>query len=119
LRPVRTAAWEEVDQRVIIDRPKPKWRGLTAPLERLGFWMSSRRIRLDPKGSFIWKLLDGGHSVQAIADGMRAEFGPEVEPAEERVGLLIRQLRTQEMLAYPGWDEDAVGGVPPEVAPRG
>lgn len=106
-----------MNERVVIERPKPKWRRLAAPLEWLGFLMSSKRIRLDPKGSFAWKLLDGGSSVQCVADRMRAEFGAEIEPAEERVGLLIRQLRTQELLVYPGWDEDGQPATPTEVEP--
>jgi hypothetical protein len=35
---------------------------------------------------------------------MRGEFGEQVEPAEERVGHLIRMLRREHLLAYPGWD---------------
>lgn len=106
-----------MNERVVIERPRPKGRRLTLPLEWLGFLMSSRRIRLDPKGSFAWKLLDGSSSVQSIADRMRAEFGAEVEPAEERVGLLIRQLRTQEMLAYPGWDSEPAAERPGRIDP--
>lgn len=109
--------WREVNERVVIERPKPKWRRLTAPLEWLGFLMSSKRIRLDPRGSFVWKLLDGGSSVQSVADRMRAEFGADIEPAEERLGLLVRQLRTQELLAYPGWDEEVDAATPPEIEP--
>ena len=102
---------------MVIERPRPRTRGLKLPLEWLGFLMSSRRIRLDPKGSFVWKLLDGQRTVQEVANAMRAEFGAEIEPAEERVGLLIRQLRTQEMLLYPGWDEVEDGILPPGIEP--
>lgn len=114
---MRTAAWQEVNERVVIERPRPKRRRLTAPLEWLGFLMSSKRIRLDPKGSLVWRLLDGGSSVQSVADRLRAEFGADIEPAEERIGLLIRQLRTQELVAYPGWDEDAQPPTPAEIEP--
>lgn len=104
LRPVRTAQWEEVEDQVVIQRPKPRGRGLRSVGEWLGFWMSVPRIRLDPRGSFVWLRLDGKRSVQQVADDMRTEFGDEVEPAEERTGLLVRQLRSQEMVAYPEWD---------------
>jgi hypothetical protein len=95
-----------VEGRVVIERPEPRGRGWRKPLEWVGFWMSTRRIRLDTRGSFAWKLLDGRTSVQQAAEALRAEFGDDVEPAEERVGKLIRQLRSQEMLSYPGWDEE-------------
>ncbi len=67
--------------------------------------MSTRRIRLDDRGSAAWLRLDGRISVRELADEMRAEFGAEIEPAEERLGVLIRQLRSQDLVAYPGWDE--------------
>ncbi len=72
--------------------------------------MSTRRIRLDEKGSYAWTRLDGTRSVSELAEGMRAEFGADIEPAEERVGLLVRQLRSQDLVAYPGWDEAGGGG---------
>ncbi len=105
LRPVRRAEWREVDGRVVIERPRPTATGLRAASEWLSFLMSTRLIRLDPKGTFAWLRLDGARSVQQLAEEMRAEFGTEIEPAEERLGILIRQLRSQDLVAYPGWDE--------------
>lgn len=89
----------------MIERPKPAARGLRALVDWLGFLMSVRRIRLDAKGSYVWTRLDGARSVRQLAEELRSEFGAEIEPAEERLGLLIRQLRTQDLVAYPGWDE--------------
>lgn len=96
---------------MVIERPRPTARGLRAATEWLSFLMSTRRIRLDPKGSYAWTRLDGHCSVRQLADAMRQEFGAEIEPAEERLGVLIRQLRTQELVAYPGWD--GAGEAPP------
>ena len=109
---MRCAEWQEVDGRVVIERPRPVTSGLRAPLDWLSFLMSTRRIRLDAQGSFAWAHLDGAHSVADLARAMRREFGAAVEPAEERLGTLIRQLRSQDMLFYPGLDADRADGRP-------
>lgn len=90
---------------MIVERPAPDRSWARAPLRWISFLMSTRRIRLDPKGSYVWTRLDGRRSVADLAAELRAEFGAEIEPAEERLGVLIRQLRSQELVAYPGWDE--------------
>lgn len=105
LTPVRAAEWEEVEDRVVIERPRPPHRWFRTPLQWVGFLMSTRRIRLDPKGSFVWRALDGRETVRSLAARLRTEFGDEIEPAEERMGTLIRQLRSQELVVYPGWDD--------------
>ena len=105
LTPVRVAAWEEIGGRVVVRRPPPASRGLRALLDRLLHLLSVGRIRLDERGSFVWKLLDGAHTVGQVANAARQRFGDAVEPAEERVGSLVRMLRHQALVAYPGWDD--------------
>lgn len=102
--PQRVADWEEVEDRVVVERPRPRQRGLPGVSERLSYFLSMRKIRLDERGSFLWHLIDGQRSVAEVVEAMRSEFGAEVEPAEERVGQLIRLLRRECLLAYPGWD---------------
>ena len=63
-----------------------------------------RRIRLDEAGSFAWLRLDGRSTVGEVAAEMRGQLGSAVEPAEERLGTLVRQLRGQGLVAYPGID---------------
>lgn len=109
LRPVRAAAWEEADGRVVVERPRPRARGLKAPVEWLSYLMSVRRIRLDPVCSHAWRQLDGSRTVEEVAARLRQEFGDAVEPAEERLGHLVRMMRDDGLLAYPGWDEAAAG----------
>ena len=46
---------------------------------------------------------------------MRAEFGDEIEPVEERLGTMIRQLRTQDFVGYPGFDDLGLPEMPPAV----
>jgi hypothetical protein len=102
--PLRVADWREIDDRVVVERPRPAARGWRGLGERVSYLLSMRKIRLDERGSFLWHLVDGERSVAEVAEAMRLEFGEQVEPAEERVGHLIRLLRRERLLAYPGWD---------------
>jgi hypothetical protein len=104
LTPVRVAEWEEVDGRVILIRPLPKTRGLRRLIDRLLFEMSTRRVRLDEVGSAAWQLLDGQRTVEDVAAALRAQFGDAVDPAEERVGLLLRYFYQQLFVEFPGVD---------------
>jgi len=105
LAPIRRAIWQEVDGRVVIDRPKPGGSGLHGVIEWLRYWLAMRRIRLDKQGSRAWQLLDGSRTVGEAANALRLEFGEVVEPVEERLGHLVRMLHNEELLAYPGWDD--------------
>ena len=51
-----------------------------------------RIYRLDDLGSFSWERMDGTRTVQEIAEELRAEFGDEVDQAEERLARLVRWL---------------------------
>ncbi len=104
LTPVRRAPWREQGDRVVLERPPVVGRGPRALLERLLQALSVRCIRLDEVGSCAWRLLDGCHTVGEVAAELRQHFGEAVEPAEERLGHLVRQLRQQGLLAYPEWD---------------
>ncbi len=109
LRPQRLAAWEELDGDVVIARPAPPVPWFRSIGRWVSFAMSTRRIRLDERGGFIWKCLDGNRTVADVVAEARARFGEDVEPAEERVGLLVRHLRQEELVAYPGWDATPEG----------
>jgi hypothetical protein len=103
LMPVRLGTWDEVEGKVVIERPKPT--GMGRVREKLRYWLAVRRIRLDERGSMVWRLLDGTKSVADVAEALRLEFGEQIEPAEDRAGQLIRMLHEEDFLAYPGWDE--------------
>jgi hypothetical protein len=105
--PVRAAEWREVDGRVVLERPQPRRSWLRAPLERLSRVLTAPRINLDDRGSFVWKRLDGSRTMAELAGELRDRFGESVEPAEERLGELVRQLRRERLVAYPGWDREA------------
>lgn len=106
LAPVRFAKWEEVEGKVILLRPKPTTRGPRGLLDRFFHRMSASRIRLDEFGSFAWLRLDGSRTVGQVVELMREEFGEGVDPAEERLSHLIWLLRGEELLGYPGWDDE-------------
>ena len=65
---------------------------------RVGRWFALRladpnyRIRLDEIGTFVWKACDGQTPLATIADGMRARFGPDIEPAERRLAQFVRKM---------------------------
>jgi len=105
MKPVRMAEWEEKGERVVVVRPKPSGGGLRVLLDRFFYSLSARKLRLDEIGSAGWRLLDGKRTVAEIADELRREFGERVEPAEERLGHLVRVFRQEDLVAYPGWDE--------------
>jgi hypothetical protein len=105
IAPVRLTESEEEKGRLVIIRPKPKRRGVTALLHWVQYWMAVPRIRLDDRGAFVWGLLDGRRTVGEIAQLARERFGDAIEPAEERVGRLMLMFRREDLVAYPGVDE--------------
>jgi hypothetical protein len=113
IRPVRLAGWEEIDGRVVLLRPPPSTTGVRRMLDTVLVRLSAHRIRLDEAGSFAWLRLDGRRTVAEVAAEMRRELGAAIEPAEERLGVLVRQLHREELLAYPEFDETGPDGPRP------
>ena len=104
LMPIRKAGWSEKAGRVVVEVPTPRrpWR---APLAWLSSKTSSKRVRLDEVGSLAWTLLDGRRTVGSVAGVLRERFGDRVEPAEERLGVLLRSLHRGGLIGYAGYDE--------------
>lgn len=102
LAPRRLAGWTEAeDGRVVLERPRPPGRAPRHWPEWLRYVMASRKIRLDRAGSFAWLQMDGRRTVGEVAGLMRGELGEEIEPAEERLGRLVKLLRREDLLTYP------------------
>ncbi len=102
LAPVRLARWEEADERIVLIRPRPR---SVNPFQWLAYFIAPPRVRLDPIGTLMWKRLDGSMTVGGLAGELRKAFGDGVEPAEERLGYLIRMLRQDGFVGFPGWDD--------------
>ena len=67
--------------------------------------MSTKRVRLDEVGSLAWTLFDGRRTVGEVAAALRERFGDRVEPAEERLGILLSSLQRGRLVGYAGYDE--------------
>jgi hypothetical protein len=50
------------------------------------------KISLDKIGSWVWQEINGKKSVEEIGKKLYQEFGKDVEPVFERLGLFINQL---------------------------
>jgi len=115
--PVRLAEWTERLGHVVVVRPKTLRSGPLGWIDLLLYLLSARRIRLDAFGSFAWLQLDGERSVGQVVVLMREEFGEKVEPAEERLGHLVRVFRREGFVAYLGWDDGVLQRRSLDVAP--
>lgn len=103
--PVRLADWEEHADAVVLIRPRPRAPWYLLPLEWLRHLLAVRRIRLDATGSAVWRACDGRRTVADVAPAVRETFGVDAEPVEQRVGLLVRRLRREGLLAYRDYDD--------------
>jgi hypothetical protein len=103
--PVRLADWEDDGGRVVLIRPYPRAPWYLLPIEWLRWALAVRRVRLDETGSAAWRACDGARPVSEIAGAVRDRFGAAAEPVETRLGLLIRRLRREGLLAYRGHDD--------------
>lgn len=102
--PFRRGTWHEADDRIVIERPRPQGRGFRWLREAAAYAMATRRIRLDPIGSFAWKRFDGETTVREVVAQVQQEFGDAAEPVDERLGMFVRLLRTERLLGYTGID---------------
>ncbi len=85
---------------MVIERPIPGGWSPRAILERLSALTGVRRLRLDPRGSFLWRRIDGERSIAALAAELRDGFGDAVEPAEERVTRFLSWLERERLVEH-------------------
>ena len=99
LVPHRIATWSEDGEKVVLQLPEPErsWRRAFA---LLSYKIWNKKVRLDEVGSFAWRLLDGQRTVAEVAEMLRQEFAEKVEPAEERLGVLVRMLHRGRLVTY-------------------
>lgn len=89
--PVHRVAYREVDGKIILLDPKFKNHFLKKHLlpRMKNPYM---KIHLDEFGSWVWKHINNKNTVFKIGDILKEEYGKDVEPVYERLGLFINML---------------------------
>jgi len=80
-------------------RHTPRINGLR---RRVADWLGydySRKIELDEHGTLYYGLVDGAHTLRAIADRLAADSGRDLKTVEEGVIVFTKRLMTLDMLA--------------------
>jgi len=91
-------AGTEPASRVMIERPMPPVRGLRSLLARISALTGAKRLRLDERGSFLWRRIDGDRTAEELAEALREAFGEAVEPAGERVARFLYNLDREQLI---------------------
>jgi hypothetical protein len=58
------------------------------------------RYNLDRIGSRTWELCDGLTTIQEIGQHLEREFGAEVDPVYDKLGLFFKQLENQRLISW-------------------
>jgi Coenzyme PQQ synthesis protein D (PqqD) len=58
------------------------------------------KIKLDKRGSFIWKHCDGKNSIDSICQLLEAEFGDAVKPTANRTVELFKNLYNHRLVKF-------------------
>lgn len=81
---------------------------------KLREWLTPRgkkplvHTRLDEFGSSVWQHCDGKRTVGEIAELLLEQFGEEIQPVYDRVGLFINQLKRYRYIRLSKKDGTAV-----------
>ena len=51
------------------------------------------KIALDEFGTYVWKRINGRKTVYEIGEELTSEFGSQVEPVYQRLGLFVNMCR--------------------------
>jgi hypothetical protein len=69
------------------------WFGRLA--DKVGLWDGrpmTKTVELDEMGAFVWRSIDGGSSVRAIAEAFAREYGVQLREAELSVTAFIKTI---------------------------
>lgn len=98
LQPQRNAQWETTEEgKIVVLVPKfknpllVKW---ILPYLAKPFF----RIKLDTVGSVIWEMCDGTTPVSRIAERLKEQFGPSVDPVDARINHFLNQLERGDLI---------------------
>jgi hypothetical protein len=56
------------------------------------------KLHLDDYGTYVWKQINGCKTVFEIAHELKQQFGAEIEPVYERLGLFINLLAQRRLI---------------------
>ena len=56
------------------------------------------RVKLDVRGSFVWKMCNGSTTVAEMSDRMTAEFGDTAASAQERIRGFLLMLEKSDLV---------------------
>lgn len=56
------------------------------------------QIHLEEFGSFIWKHVDGIHTIKEIADSLHEQFGEKADPLYPRITMYVKSLLDYEFI---------------------
>jgi hypothetical protein len=95
LIPVPAVSHEIDGETVVLLEPRFRgWPFLERWLQpRLGPRRAHVRVRLENRGGYLWRMLDGSRNVAALIDCFRSEFPDEAEAPEQRVRVYLSGLQ--------------------------
>lgn len=102
LRPVRNGAieWQENDQgeaELTIPYRKDRWARVVAFLVHLP---EARKVQLDEVGTYVWRLCDGEHTVDAIVRAMIKEYMMSRAEVEASVARYLQMLAERRFIGF-------------------
>lgn len=102
LRPVRNALieWQEDENgeaELTIPYRKDRWARVVAFLVHLP---EARKVRLDEVGTYVWRLCDGNHTVDAIVRAMMKEYKMNRAEVEASVAQYLQTLAERRFVGF-------------------
>lgn len=102
LRPLRNSAiqWQEIEggeAELSIPYRKDRWARVVAVVVHLP---EIRKVQLDEVGTYVWKLCDGEHTVDAIIRAMIREFKMNRAEMEASVARYLQMLAERRFIGF-------------------
>ena len=106
LIPEQAREWEEAGEgkiRILVPKFGDNWLGrkIKATMKNPNYY-----VNLDEFGSFVWRFIDGKHTVYAIGMILRERFGEAVENRFDRLGLFFQQLERGKFIRWKPESEE-------------
>jgi hypothetical protein len=95
--PSHNSVFEEENGRITVLLPR-KQNGFVARFFPQRLLISNFKLHLDDYGTYVWKQINGCKTVFEIAHELKQQFGAEIEPVYERLGLFINLLAQRQLI---------------------